>query len=444
MADRRAVGIIRVSETKGREGESFISPKEQADRIRQACERDGLKLVRIFEELDVSGGKPLDQRPGLKQAVSAIEDRKADVIAAAYFDRLFRSLSTQAEVIDRVETAGGQVLAIDVGQITNGSAGQWLSGTMLGAVAEYFRRSVKERSAEAQARAVARGVIPWSKIPPGYLKKSDGTLKLDPKLAPVIVEAYRMRVSGATIEGVREFLRENGIERSYHGATEILKSRLYLGEIHFGKLVNLNAHEPIIERDLFLRVQRLVVPRGRKPKSDRLLARLGVLRCGTCNSRMVVATSNNSNYQLYRCPPNGDCERRAMISAQMVEGKVVEAVQDALEDVEGRANASESAQNAVRDFSKAQDQLDAAIRAFSGLEDETAARERLAELREARNEAQERMDRITASASEITITAAGDWDTLTLDERRDLIKAVIERVSVAPGRGPDRISVELF
>ena len=63
----------------------------------------------------------------------------------------------------------------------------------------------------------------------------------------------------------------------------MLRSRMYLGEIHFGELHNLNAHEPIIkDRALFERVQRRTVSRGRQAKSERLLARLGVLRCGTC------------------------------------------------------------------------------------------------------------------------------------------------------------------
>jgi len=122
------VGIVRVSRTGGREGERFVSPAEQRERIEAACERDGLELVAVHEELDVSGGTALAQRPGLSAAVAAIEGGTADVVAAAYFDRLFRSLSTQAEVIDRVERAGGQVIAVDVGQVTNGSAGQWLSG----------------------------------------------------------------------------------------------------------------------------------------------------------------------------------------------------------------------------------------------------------------------------------------------------------------------------
>src|SRR5262245_3470824 len=53
---RRAIGIIRVSETKGRKGESFASPAEQRERIKDACKRDKLRLVKIIEELDASGG----------------------------------------------------------------------------------------------------------------------------------------------------------------------------------------------------------------------------------------------------------------------------------------------------------------------------------------------------------------------------------------------------
>ena len=78
---------VRVSQKKGREGELVISPADQRDRIKVACQRDGLRLVDVLDELDVSGGKPLDERPGLEPAVWAVEDGRADVIVAAYFDR---------------------------------------------------------------------------------------------------------------------------------------------------------------------------------------------------------------------------------------------------------------------------------------------------------------------------------------------------------------------
>jgi DNA invertase Pin-like site-specific DNA recombinase len=109
----RAVGIVRVSHTGGRTRERFVSRAEQRERIEATCERDGLVLVDMHGELDVSGGKPLAERPGLSAAVIAIETGRADVVAAAYFDRLFRSL-TQGDVVERVERAGGQVLAIEL------------------------------------------------------------------------------------------------------------------------------------------------------------------------------------------------------------------------------------------------------------------------------------------------------------------------------------------
>jgi DNA invertase Pin-like site-specific DNA recombinase len=151
---------VRVSRVGDRAGEQFVSPSEQRQRIEAACERDGLTLVDIVEELDVSGGATLERRPHLRRALEMIENGEADVLVAAYFDRLVRSLRVQDELVSRVEKAGGQVLAVDVGQVSGGSAGQWLSGTMLGAVAEYARRVTAERTVDAKRRAVDRGVPP--------------------------------------------------------------------------------------------------------------------------------------------------------------------------------------------------------------------------------------------------------------------------------------------
>jgi len=97
---------------------------------------------------------------------------------------------------------------------------------------------------------------------------------------------------------IQALLAENGIERALSGVAWMLRSRMYLGEVHFGELHNPRAHEAIVkDRGLFERVARRTVSRGRQAKSERLLARLGVLRCGTCASRMVI----NSDSGSYRC-----------------------------------------------------------------------------------------------------------------------------------------------
>lgn len=442
---RRAVGVVRVSRVGEREGERFVSPEDQRERIRTFVERDGMTLVDILEEPDVSGGAPLARRPGLQRAVQMVEAGEAEVVVVAFFERLVRSLAVQAEVVERIEQAGGAIVAVDVGEVRADTASRWLSSTMLGAVAEYHRRVTSERTADAKRRAVMRGVPPFPNVPPGYRRNEDGALEPDPDQSSVVANAFKMRASGSTVMEVRDYLRENGIERTFHGVQSLLTSRVPLGELRFGEIVNTASHIAIVDADLWRRVQRMRSPRGRRPKSDRLLARLNVLRCGTCGSRMVIGSTDQKGkrHWFYRCPPIGDCPRRVTISAEVVETAVVERVRELLEGISETASVADGVHEAEAEVERLERELDAAVRAFDGLEDVAATRERLLELRDQRDVARDRADELRrAVAPTVTVSASGDWDVLTLDEHRAIIRAVVDRVTVAPGRGRDRITIE--
>lgn len=429
-----------MSRVAGREGDSFVSPSEQRDRIAAACRRDGMELIGSIDELDVSGGAPLEQRDGLLRAVEAVEAGHADVLLVAYFDRLFRSLRVQGEVVSRVEAAGGRVLALDFGEVTGATAVQWISGTLIGAVAEYHRRSTKERSAAAQARAVDRGVAPFPLIPPGYRRGDAGVLEPS-ELAPVVVEAFAMRARGETIKAVRAFLRAGGVERSYHGVQAMLRSRIYLGEISFGGLHNPAAHEPLVDVETWSACQS--APRGARAKSDRLLARLGVLRCASCGSRLVVGvqTSKGRRYPFYRCPPTGDCSSRPTIGAEIVEAFVVDRVRDRLVGIKESASAENEAVAADARERAAQERVDKLIRAFADMPDEPAALEAIREAREERDAAAAEAHRLRGLRSALTVSGALDWDRLSLKARRALVAAVVESVTVSKGRGLERLAL---
>lgn len=439
---RRAIGIVRVSRVSGRDGESFASPEEQRQRIEAECERDGLDLLDVIPEMDVSGGTPLEKRDGLRTAVERVEAGEAQVVVAAYFDRLCRSLKVQGELIERVEAAGGQVLAVDVGQVTNGSAGQWLSGTLLGAVNEYQRRTTTERTAGAQAHAVARGAQPWARVALGYRRGADGLLIPDRKKVPIVRRAFEMRACGESVTAIRNMLKGHGIERSHRGVQVMLANRIYLGEVHFGKLVNLAACEPIIDRELFDRVQRMVIPRGPQPASQRLLSRVGVLRCGSCGARLsTMKLPKQGDYPVYRCPSTSDCDHHVTISAVIAENVVVEATRAALRDVEGRADARANARHAADELASAESALDAAIAAFDGLGDLQATKDKLAQLGAAVDEARERLAQLGGADVAIRVNGAEEWDQMTPEEQRALIRATIKIATVAPGRGSDRITI---
>src|SRR5215472_7278601 len=294
---KRAIGIIRVSEVGAREGEKFVSPRDQRTAIERVCQTESLRLLEICEELDISAyRRPLDRRPGLSHAVELIEQGQAEVVVACYFDRLFRKLTVQEEVLRRVEDAGGRVLAVDAGEVRTDTASRWLTATMLGMVAEYHARLTSEKTREAKANAVARGIPPWAILPLGYVRGEDRKIHVDPVAAEVAREAFALREAGTSLQGIVNFLRQRGYSRSFRSVEKMFYNRFYLGELHFGKLSNPRSHEAIIDARQFRSVAHMRGdPRGPRGDSPNLLARQALLFCGTCGAKMVAGGENLRN-----------------------------------------------------------------------------------------------------------------------------------------------------
>jgi hypothetical protein len=459
MAKERAIGIVRVSQRRGSDSEH--SPEVQVRAMLKHADERGyeLRAEDIWDEnLDtngnvrkVSGSWGLQDRAKLRAAVEAVEQGTHKVILAERFDRLFRpdhneNASVQREVVRRVEAVGGKLEAVRGSAISYATAESGLQADINEAVSRYTRRTAMERSWDAVEVAIEEGKIPWSQTPPGYHRSKDSKLTPDRKVAPVITKAFKMRAKRKTIRKIREYLRTQGIERTYHGVQHLLRDRTYLGEIHFGTHTpNRQAHDAIIDRELFKRVQEVRDSRGRRAKSDRLLARLGVLTCGSCGSRMVVGTQtqNGRSYPFYRCPPTGDCTNRMAIGATIVEDKVIRDLAVQLAGLRGAASEAFGAEEAKGDLQAAQAALDQAIRVLSGLEDEPAAIERLAALRRARDDARDRYEELAGREEAMCeFVTVGRWEELDRTEKRSLIQAVIKRVVVRKGRGEARISIE--
>jgi DNA invertase Pin-like site-specific DNA recombinase len=398
--------------------------------------------------MDVSGRTPLECRTGLRSAVEAVEEGRAEAIVVSYFDRLARSLRVALEVRSRVEAAGGDVFTVDAGKVTNGNASSNFSTNVLMAAAELQAHAGGERAQEAKIKAVREGRAPYPNIPPGLKRggiDEKGPLEVDPQTAEIVREAFRMRAGGESIAAVRAYLCDQGIARSYHGVQAMLRNRLYIGELRFG---GLEGEIPaLIDVATFNRAQKQHVPRGPRPKSDRLLARLGVLRCATCGSRMVVGQGrpNGKLYPNYRCDPLHDCPRRVTIAADKAEQAVEAEVRRLVAGMKGKASGKTGTQQAAREYERRQAELDSAIEVVlgAGLEAEASATERLAALRQARDEALERLEQLQGiGAPAVVVDAAADWDSLSLEGRRGIIKALLARALVAPGRGDDRITFE--
>ena len=419
----RGIGIVRVSQ---RDDDNGHSPEVQARAMLKQAQGGGFTLdpADIWDEnvddngrvRPASGGALLDDRPKLRAAVEAVERGEAGVIVAERFDRLFRNLDVQREVIRRVEAAGG-LLVTAAGNISHATAEAELHANLNGAIAHYAKRTAMERSWAAVEIAIEEGRVPWKNTTPGYDTDERGRLVPNSQ-ARTVARAFRMRANGATIAEVRTFLRENGIVRSYHGTTTLLTSRVVLGEIHFGSHTpNPSAHKPIVDRDVWQAVQRMKASRGRKAKSERLLARLGVLVCESCKGRMVVGTQtqNGRSYPFYRCGHvREDCPKRVTIGAEIAENVVVDAVRSAISRDEGRASAEANVRDAEAALEAAEIALKNAIRSLAVVADEPETQSRLLELRQDRDRAREHLDQLGGQRAAVVINGADDWDRLFL------------------------------
>jgi DNA invertase Pin-like site-specific DNA recombinase len=447
----KVFAVTRQSSGRGKtEGDSV---KVQLANLRTWCDAQGYELVGHSTEQDVSGGLPFAKRPGLMAAIEAVETGAADMVVARDLQRLFRNLDeAQIPFVKAVERAGGQVMTLSTGQISRRTAGKRLTSTFLGAFSEYEREVTAERVRETHEKRVAEGK--WvGRVPIGYDIGPDGRL-VPNRDADAVRAAFEMRDKGASFEMVRAYLREATGQPipSLNVVQTMTRNPAYVGSIvrksseksskerGWPDLVKHGAHQALVPEALFRRVSGLRAPRGKRPQSDRLLARLGVLKCSQCGSRMVVATGANGTIPVYRCPPGNDCTRKQGITARFAEEVVVRATRIALREAEGRAGGDTRPAEAA--LKRAEEAYESAIELLAGHGHTKAAKDKLAALLADVERAQDALERAKRSAS-FTLRPGLNWDELTLDERRDLIRAVVATATVEPGKGAERVKVKL-
>jgi Recombinase zinc beta ribbon domain len=199
----------------------------------------------------------------------------------------------------------------------------------------------------------------------------------------------------------------------------------------------------IKDRALFDRVQRRTVSRGRQAKSERLLTRLGVLRCGTCGSRMVI----NSDSGSYRCGDTSAnrCRRRAAVKADRVEAMVLDAVRAywTTADADPRASRRQQIREAEEAIERANADLDDTIRQLGELRllGRPASQATLEELTTALDDAHTVRAQL-GHGSKSNIIGPDDIDKLSdpakrLAAWRRLITDTVESVTVAPAMTAD-------
>jgi site-specific DNA recombinase len=422
-------GYVRVSHVGGRGGEAFRSPDEQEHAIRSWAGARGEPVVVLDHELDESGGR--EDRPVLEQAVAGIEAGEYRGLVVAYLSRASRSVRHLLTLWDRVEAAGGQVVAVAENVDTSTPAGR-LTRTMLAAIAEHELDLHRERFEALRESATRAGIWQHRQTPVGYQRGENRRLEPDAR-APAVREAFARRAAGASISDVARLL-----DLTNSGARQALRNRVYLGELRVGKHVNQAAHEPLVDEDTWLAAQ----PNGARPPRRRgeiaLLA--GIARCAGCG--MVMSRARTPSGDGYVCHRGGGraaaCDAPATILGERLEQHVVRIALGELARIEARAvNPGERVDQARIEQAAAERELHAYLAAVSAADVGEAA---------FRAGARERGGRVERAAGEVQrllahrgtlplVNAAEVWPDLTVTQRNRVLRGLIEAVLVRRSGG---------
>jgi site-specific DNA recombinase len=340
---RRLDAYIRVSQVAGREGDSFISPKVQEERIRGWAAGQGHEIIAVHPEIDVSGGTM--DRPLLNEVMRRIEKGETEGVVVFNLSRFARTLIGSIELIERINDRGALFASVSDGFDITTITGRLVMNILL-AIAQSERERAQEGWRISRADAVKRGIhiaTPMfgylrgrGPINPRTGRPTPAPLEVDPVTGPIVKEIFERRAAGESLTKIRDSLNAsnvptvNGARWAAPTLDRIIKNRTYLGiasgavrEFKGGPLPEgvKGAHPALVDEALWQAAQGQVGAR-RDLKPSPLVTR-GFVRCAACRyTAQVIAPRGTLSYQCGRVRSIGDCPDPVIVTALPKNGEI--------------------------------------------------------------------------------------------------------------------------
>ena len=131
--------------------------QNQLDALREVASRSGYSLVEEFVDEGISGAKGRVDRPALDRMLRDCAKRRFDMVMVWDISRLGRSLQNLIEVMNELQSLKVDLFFVQQGMDTSTASGRMMF-SVFGALGEYERELIRERTLLGQQRARAQGV----------------------------------------------------------------------------------------------------------------------------------------------------------------------------------------------------------------------------------------------------------------------------------------------
>ena len=338
----------RVSSDQGLEQDfnSLDAQREAAEAYIKSQAHEGWRLLRDhYDDGGFSGGTM--ERPALQRLLEAIKAGRIDIVVVYKVDRLTRSLADFAKLVELFDAHKVSFVSVTQSFNTTTSMGRLTLNVLL-SFAQFEREVTGERIRDKIAASKKKGMWMGGVVPFGY-RVDDRKLLVDEAEAKLVKKIFeRYQILGSLPALQRELTaagivtRERrivsgriigGIPFANGALSQILRNRLYLGELNHRGQSWPAAHEPIIDRDLFDAVQTKLADNlnratNRKAKTGALL--MGKIFDDRGNPMSPsFAVKKGVRYSYYVSSPiaqgrKAEAGSVARVPAEAVEGRVLD------------------------------------------------------------------------------------------------------------------------
>lgn len=202
---KRAVGYVRVSTDQ--QAQSGLSLDAQRAKVAVMAQVDDYVLTEIIVDAGVSA-KNL-ARPGWKRIENMIANKAIDAVLVTKLDRVTRSLVDLNLLVQRC-VKKGVALVSNAEKVDTASASGKLILNLLGAISEWERDVIAERTSAALQQLKAQGKRTGGRAPFGMRYTADGLCVEDEQEQALIGRVKAMRADGLSWGKVAAELNGSG------------------------------------------------------------------------------------------------------------------------------------------------------------------------------------------------------------------------------------------
>lgn len=303
-----------------------------------------------YDDGGFSGGNM--NRPGLDQLLKDVKAGKVDIILLYKIDRLTRSLSDFARIVDVLDAAGASFVSITQSFNTTTSMGR-LTLNMLLSFAQFEREVTGERIRDKIAASKRKGLWMGGPVPLGYdvVERKIVPNEQEAKTVRHIMQRYvelgsvKSLIAELDAQGYRTKVQirtstanKGGCQFRRGTLYHLLSNRIYLGEIVHKGIGYPGEHEAIVTQALWDRVQAALADRSQGgtsrhgAKYPSLL--IGMVRDG--EGRDMTPSHTNRGNRRYRYyitrPEQVDCKPAWRVNAHDLEHLVSRTIAELLLD----------------------------------------------------------------------------------------------------------------